>query len=152
GTKQATLTSSIETDVSHAAFSPDGKTLAAGGQRALTLWDVASQKELYQLPRAFANWLTFSPDSTTLASSGLSSIHLWDVATGKPLHSQEGHFSYVKSVAVSPDGATIASLEDNEKLRLWDAATGKPSYIFSGLNWNIRECAFSTDGKLVICA
>jgi len=153
GTKQASLRSSIESNISKLAFSPDGKLLVAGGQRALTLWDVAARKEIRQLAPPLEGWVSFSPDSKTVASSGLSSIRLWDVKTGKQLHQRNGHLCEVDSLAVSPDSKIIASTAKAENtLRLWDAATGKPVHVFDNLNWNIHNCEFSSDGKLVICA
>jgi WD40 repeat protein len=72
------------------AFSPDGKTLAAGGH-AVQLWDVASGKMYASLPaqRKPAYSLAFSPDGRFLAAGYTSipggfwtrdEVVLWDLS------------------------------------------------------------------------
>ena len=75
------------------AFSPDGKTLAAGYYAVLAssggvvLWDVAERKRLAEGPLAVITGrvysMAFSPDGTTLAAGfggGDRGVELWDVA------------------------------------------------------------------------
>ena len=78
--------------VKSAAFSPDGKTIAAGGDDNTTrIWDVASGKPLGQGLKGASSLDTvtsvaFSPDGTMLATSGADyTIRLWDVASGELL-------------------------------------------------------------------
>jgi WD40 repeat protein len=152
GANQATLKSSTAGWVYRMAFSRDGSMLAAGGDKSITLWDVAAQKEIRRIPRG-ASPLDFSPDGKTLASSWQSCIDLWNLETGKPLHDRHAHRGQVYSVAASPDGSLIASMDSFcHELRLWSVKTGKPSHAFDELNINVRECLFSTDGKWVVSA
>ncbi len=79
--------------VASVAFSPDGKTIAAGsggaGGGGVVLWDVAARKRLADepLPVKEGNVLSvaFSPDGKTIAAGysvtrGGSGVVLWDVA------------------------------------------------------------------------
>src|SRR5262249_57660918 len=62
------------------ALSPDGKTIATGGEDGVRLWDAARGTELVRLPgRPEVHSVAFSPDGGTLAvGDGGGSVHLWD--------------------------------------------------------------------------
>jgi WD40 repeat protein len=117
------------------AFSPDGKTLAAGSRSAnrVCLLDVGTGEEL---PQSAANRPTLascalSSSGKILASvpnpigddlwrpppweavprgSGRDQVWLWEAATGKPLRRLEGVGHPLFRVAFSPDGKTVAAV------------------------------------------
>ena len=65
-------------------FSPDGKWLAAGGNRGIVTWDVASGA-MRQLPAKHGRGimaLAFSPDSKFIASGSTDGIRIWNVNEG----------------------------------------------------------------------
>lgn len=62
---------------------------------------------------------------------------------------QTGHTAQVHSVAVSPDGLTIASGSSDRTVKLWEATTGKLLRTLSGHTGRIFAVAFSTDSQIV---
>src|SRR5947209_26100 len=68
------------------AFSPDGKSLAAGSQDGAThVWDVASKKKMHALGGRddWVEALAFSPDGKWLAAGGGGFARVWDLQNGK---------------------------------------------------------------------
>ncbi|MBD2529526.1 serine/threonine protein kinase [Nostoc flagelliforme FACHB-838] len=63
-----------------------------------------------------------------------------------------GHENSVLSVAVSPDGKTIASSGGNRTIKLWDLATGKQISSLNGHFQQVNVIKISPDGKLLVSA
>jgi RNA polymerase sigma factor (sigma-70 family) len=133
------------------AYSPNGKMIAAvGAGRAITLWDVASGKEIHQFPNGDQpHSLAFSPNGKILATTGVSVCHLWDVATGKELRQLKGHQEVLRSVAFSPDGKTVATASADGTVRLWDSATGEERGQLNSGSDEVCRLAYSPDGKWI---
>jgi WD40 repeat protein len=143
------------------AFSPDGKTLAAGGWPDIKLWDVTTGKVRATLKghTAFVRCVAFSPDGKTLASGADSraaqvspdadtTIRLWDVAKGEEQATLKGHTAPIYAVAFSPDGKIVASGSWDKTIRMWDVATGKEKRALKQTG-HVTALAFSPDGKTV---
>src|SRR5262249_23441552 len=114
-------------------YAPDGKTLAGARiNQPPCLWDTATGKELRQFggerrDRHIGSWVTFSPDGQTLAEGGGRvdpSVRLADVNTGIVLQEFGGHKELLAAGVFSPDGTTLATIDD-ETIRLFEVATGR---------------------------
>lgn len=64
----------------------------------------------------------------------------------------EGHGYWVRSVAFSPEGKTLASASDDKTIRLWDAATGSHQRTLNGHDKGVIFITFSPDGRTLASA
>ncbi len=59
----------------------------------------------------------------------------------------DGHAGTIWTVAISPDGKTVASAGDDKEIRLWNLADGKTSRVLAGHTALVRSMLWSADGK-----
>lgn len=133
-----------------AAFTPDGKTLAAwitAKDSGVVLYDVDSGKELWRI-RGHGYPVLFSPDGAVLATGGADSIHLWDVATKKELHVIEKSGN---PLAFAPDGRRLA-FRRAAAIALFDLTTGKLTADDRGHRAEPSCITFSPDGRTLASA
>jgi WD40 repeat protein len=64
----------------------------------------------------------------------------------------EGHNSWVHSLAFSPDGKTLATGSNDQRVRLWDTATGNLTGQFHADDGLIEALAYSPDGTVLVSA
>src|SRR5690606_27107747 len=103
-------------------FSPDGKTLAVGNRNHETrLFETATGKLLFILPKKMSQQLAFSPDGKTLAVGYVNGgVALWSVATGNLLRESGAAVEEVYTVAWSPKGDVLATAGLSGKIVLWE--------------------------------
>jgi WD40 repeat protein len=138
------------------AFSPDGKTLAAGqADGTVAMLDAATgarQRSLTgHINIVVSRAVQFSPDGKTLATGSFDgTVRLWDVASGSQKAELSGHGLRVLSISFSPDGRTLASTSDEGgQLIVWDteqAGVANRLLVGQGL---ITSIMFSQDGAVL---
>jgi WD40 repeat protein/DNA-binding SARP family transcriptional activator len=136
-------------DIVDAAFSSDGRFLAAGTARGfLIFWDVTSGTRLgpvlrYAHEPGWGGNLAFAPEGTRLYTSvqGGKTI-VWDVTRRRSVRS----FSLGGMLAVSRDGRTLAMGQHNGSIILADAATGRRRTVLTAHSAAVTRLAFSPDG------
>lgn len=144
-------------DVIAVAFDPTGTLLAASCQdHKVQIWDIRTQT-LRGVLRGHSDGVEdvvfCAPrpgQATLLASSSVDqTIRLWDAQSGQLVQILRGHTSWIRAIAVSPDGRLLASASNDETVRLWSTATGELLQTWSAPpegNW-CWAVAFSPNGK-----
>jgi WD40 repeat protein len=142
------------------SFSPNGKVLAVAREVGrIDLWDVKSGKKLHTLAcDSFQRptFLAFSRDGTKLASAGSdnwggdNTVRLWDITEGKEVRPLAGHGSPISSVAISPNGNTIATGGRDGAIHLWEGSSGKHLSRLEGHRNRRSQVSFSTDGQRLV--
>jgi WD40 repeat protein len=136
-----------------AAFSPDGKEIAAGnitadGKGEIVIRDVAAGQPLRRLTghSKVITCLAYSPDGHRIVSgSEDGNVRLWDADTGKTLGVYPDSFSAALCVCFSPDGEVFVSSEGGI-IRGRNTTTGATVFTLGALN-TVTGLAFSPDGR-----
>ncbi|WP_433367818.1 AAA family ATPase [Streptosporangium sp. CA-115845] len=145
---------------SEAAFSPDGRYLAAGGiGEAVQVYETRTGRSAGRSLHGFTGNLDdveFSPDGTTLVTSSWDEanepdkVQLWDAASGRRKGSLITALAGgIKSVAFSPDGGTLAGAQGADVL-FWDARHSHADLVETGKETN--SAVFSSDGRTLATA
>jgi WD40 repeat protein len=147
------------------AVSPDGKLLAAAGERAtLVLFDAESGTLLWRLeghdPAATSSGsvrgIAFDPQGTSLYSGGDDGrIIRWSLPAGDKLGQWEAP-GRVRALALSPDGKLLASGGPDGVITLWSVPEGKVVKTLEGhretISSSSKGLSFSPDGKRLASA
>jgi len=134
------------------AFSPDGRTIAAGGgDGSVKLWDVEKGHEVRAMSGHTAPVAAIAYSSRLLASASWDkTARVWDAVTGKPLVRLAGHREGVVAVAFSPNAGRLATGSFDGTVKVWDVRTGAEEATLRGHENAVACVAFSGDGSRVV--
>jgi WD40 repeat protein len=137
------------------AFSPDGtKLAAAGADRAVRVWEVATGKEL-ALIEDHADWifdLAWSPDGKRLATASRDKTSkVFDIEKKESIATFPGHAEAIYCVAFTPDGKSVVTGGADNQIRVWNPdEDAKQVRVVGGFGGAVFRLMISPDGKTLI--
>jgi len=137
-------------------FSPDGKTLAAGGaDGSLRVFETGSGKLRWKAD-PHADWITdiaFSPDGERLVTASRDkSCRVFQVATGVADASYLDHPEPVFAVAFTGDGGHVFSAGRDRKLHMWASSNGNAKGTTGGFGGDIVRIVRAGNRIYTACA
>ncbi len=134
------------------AYSPDGKTIAAGSKRWLRLWDAGSGALIRTFDDAREiGGLGFAPDGKLLGSvSEDGTATIWNISTGAKVHQLSVSRRPLRSVAFSPDGTAVAVSGWDGRIYVWNWSSETFAHRISASTGAVNWVFFSADASEVI--
>lgn len=133
-----------------AAVSPAGGLATISTKARAVLWD-SNYDEVATLPlldrRLFS--LAFTADGASLLVAGTGSVHRVDVKARAKSGAWPGHQTAVAAMALSPDGALLATTGAEGSLRVRRLAGGAELFAVPIGRPGVLQVAFSPDGGRV---
>ena len=138
------------------AWSPDVDFIAAGTWPAeVIIWDTNTGAHIASFQGGHdynVDQVTWSPDGMFLASGAWdNSIAIWDVHSGERILVLEGHKGYIKALAWSYDGKTLAVGSANS-VYLWNPVSGELQDILNDHKDSVMDIAWTLDGSYLASA
>lgn len=134
-------------------LSPDGRFVTSIGPWGIKVWDATTGRELESFGEYLkhVNAMLFLPDNRTLVTA-YDDLIFWDTATQKELKKIPFKNTYAFSLALSPDGNTLAAGLADSTVRLLDAWSGLEKMVLKGHGAAVSGVAFSPDGRRLATA
>jgi WD40 repeat protein len=136
-----------------AVFSHNGKLLlTSSDDNTARVWDLVGNTTVKTLTTSAAVRVAlFGGDDTVYTGDRGGNVRVWSLDSGNELRSWR-HPGAVYTLALSPDGKTVATAGSNHVVRLWDAATGQERQSLNGHAGPVYGVAYRPDGKVLASA
>ena len=136
-------------------FSGDGKLLAVGAGRNISVLDTTAGVEKQRLTSGTPiESVDFSPDGSMVAAGTHSAgLELWDLRSGAAGRALRAPGDYLDTmpgfVAFSTDGRIVAGMGHGKDIAVFDTSTGELQCELRGHGHPATAAAFLPDGRLV---
>lgn len=126
--------------------SEDGsQALTASFDNSVGLWELGSEEVTWlEGHTAAVKAVTFLPGGRAASAGDDFAIEVWDLETGESLARLTGHTNQIAALAVSPDGATLASASWDRSIRLWSLDDYSMT-VLNGHEAPVNDVAFPMD-------
>jgi len=134
------------------AISSDGQTAITGSFDSTAIRWSLTRNAAVQVLRFHAdavNAVVLLRDGRAATAGADGRIAIWTPGNTQPDAVLEGHTAPIAALAVSPDGATLASASWDQTVRLWPLAGGVPR-VLDGHTQNVNGVAFAPDGRTLV--
>jgi cytochrome c len=136
------------------AVSADGATALSGSFDSSAIrWSLAQNAaaQVLRFHDDAVNAVALLHDGRAVTGGADGRIAIWTEGKPQPDTVLEGHTAPIVSLAVSPDGATLAAASWDQTVRLWPVAGGAPR-VLDGHTQNVNGVVFTPDGKSLVSA
>jgi serine/threonine protein kinase len=134
-------------------FSPDGQTLAVGGEdRSIGLWCSADGRLAHTLDKHTDSVQTvvFSPDGHLLAAgSDDRTIRIWRLNGDEPIQAAHNLQHNAACLCFSPDGSMLAAGGWGSKVAIWQIEEGCPTEKVTFATSFVHSLVFNQDNTLL---
>jgi cytochrome c len=136
------------------AISPDGTAALSGSFDSSAIrWSLThnAAEQVLRFHDNAVNAVALLKDGRAVTAGADGRIAIWSGGKQQPDTVLQGHTAPIVALAVSLDGATLASAAWDNTVRLWPLAGGEPR-VLEGHTQNVNGVAFTADGKSVVSA
>ena len=127
---------------------------AAGFDGKLHRWDLEDEQHKHESFPGHSGWvesMLLHPGKNELfTADSRGTLHCWPLGPGalKPRWTtRDAHSTWLRKVAISPDGKILATCGNDKMVRVFSAADGKRLGEFKGHASHVQSVAFHNDGK-----
>jgi cytochrome c len=134
------------------AISSDGQTAISGSFDSTAIrWSLTrnSAEQVLRFHADAVNAVVLLRDGRAATAGADGRIAIWTSGNAQPDAVLEGHTAPIAALALSPDGATLASASWDYTVRLWPLAGGAPR-VLEGHTQNVNGVAFAPDGRTLV--
>jgi cytochrome c len=134
------------------AISADGQSAISGSFDSTAIrWSLTrnAAEQVLRFHSDAVNAVALLGEKRAATAGADGRIAIWTFGRTEPDAVFEGHTAPIAALAVSPDGATLASASWDHTVRLWPLAGGAPR-VLDEHTQNVNGVAFTADGRALV--